>query len=126
MGRIEHKVRLCGERTCKEQKGLFDTGSDYTYITPQLAKELDVKYTGFTTQTEVADKRKIPTKEAELKELEVLGCKRVKPRVMVANIGKEVIVGNDVMQLFGIKLDPKKHKIKVDKCKSSVILYFTN
>ena len=126
MGRIQHSVRLCGEKVCKEEKGLFDTGSDYTYLSPKLARQLDAKFTGFEFETEVADKRTMSTREAELEEIEILGCKRIKPRVMVADIGTDLIVGNDIMQLLGIRLDPKNHKIRVDKCRSSVILYLSD
>ena len=121
MSRIEHKVKLCSKGICKEETALFDADSDLTYISPKLADEMKVKYTGFEFETEVANKGKLHVREAEIDELKVLGCRRIKPRIMVADVGRNIIVGNDIMLLLGITLDPKKHKLKINKCKGPIL-----
>jgi len=124
MGRIEKKVKLCGKNKCKELTGLFDTGSDKTTISPELAEELGVHFTNFEWETEIPTGEIVITKEAELGEIEILGSKRPSPRVSVfPGLGKDCIIGNDLMQELGIVLDPEKHIAKIDKSKTHILLY---
>jgi predicted aspartyl protease len=118
MGRIYEDVELCGRLRCKKQKGLLDTGSDYVFLSPKLAKELGVEYTKNEFDVRVGEGLEVYAKEAELKDIKLVGVHKYKPRVMVADVGEDLIIGHPLMQMLNLWLNPRSHKVVIDRGKS--------
>ena len=119
-GEIIEEVTLYGTKGSKVVAALFDTGAEPCVIKPSLADEIGVTEVGVrTVETPFAEKYEI--KEVELEKIVIRGKERPKPRAAVATpVGVDFLVGRDVMEWIGVKLEPKKMKMTINPSDSVI------
>ena len=107
-GAIIEEVTLYGTRGSRVVAALFDTGAEPCVIKPSLADEIGVTEVGIRwVETPFGQEYEI--KEVELEKIVIRGKERPKPRAAVATpVGVDFLVGRDVMEWIGVKLEPKK------------------
>lgn len=109
-GAILERTKVKGTVGEKEISALFDTGIHPCLIAPRLVEEVGVREIGEAEMTTPSGV--VMVKEVELDEVEVRGKVRPEPRAVVTEgIPIDFVVGRDVMEWIGVKLDPKGMRI---------------
>ena len=113
-GAIIEEVTLYGTKGSRIVAALFDTGAEPCVIKPSLADEIGVTEVGVRmVETPFAEKYEI--REVELEKIVIRGKERPKPRAAVATpVGVDFLVGRDVMEWIGVKLEPKKLRMTIN------------
>ena len=113
-GAIIEEVTLYGTKGSKVVPALFDTGAEPCVIKPSLADEIGVTEVG-VRRVETPFGVEYEIKEVELEKIVIRGKERPKPRAAVATpVGVDFLVGRDVMEWIGVKLEPKKLKMTIN------------
>ena len=115
MGEFWHKVMIRGTKSHYNGKGLFDSGSSYSYIDRALAKRLGSPYdidpaSGKITKYAPETIPKINAKTAVLQVK--IGNRFVAFNFgIMDNLSEKIILGLDFLQQFDINVDFKKKKL---------------
>jgi len=108
---IEKTVILSGARR-QEYSALIDTGSSRTSIPQKVADEIGVKYTGRTATMCSAYDECLPEMEAVVAiALPFLGKGEYTVNLLVNPKGKDVLVGDDILSVFNVKIDAKTGEV---------------
>jgi hypothetical protein len=119
MGKIYDKVELCG-KICKEVIAFFDRGSTHSFIDPELVRELQLEATGRRKDVAIPPARAEKANEY-IGDVIIKGQKSPKARLYEMKIGEQLLIGLDLMQDLGIKLDPSKKTIVVNPNSKPII-----
>ncbi|MEW6097547.1 MAG: retropepsin-like aspartic protease [bacterium] len=113
---IEKPIRLAGSKGSKELIALFDSGSTYSCIKPELAGELEVilplpEPMEFGT---VKEGEKVTAKEAVRLNFHLNGFRLSDEFMLIEKLSDDVIIGAKTLQAWRIKLDFEHDEVIVD------------
>jgi len=116
MSVIEKSVRLVGSKGEKEVSTLFDSGSTYSCILPELAKRLGTpeplpEPMEFGT---AEDERKVIAKEAVRLNFYLEGLRFSDEFMLIPNLSEEALIGAATMQKWRMKLDFEHDEVIID------------
>jgi len=116
MSIIEKSVRLVGSKGEKEVPTLFDSGSTYSCILPELAEKLGMpeplpEPMEFGT---AEDERKVTAKEAVRLNFHLEGLRFSDEFMLIPNLSEEAIIGATTMQKWRMKLDFEHDEVIID------------
>ncbi|MBI2899873.1 MAG: retroviral-like aspartic protease [Planctomycetes bacterium] len=114
MGLITKELTIIGTKGRRRVTALFDTGSTYTLIRESIASQIG-------EPMEMPEPKKFVTAVGDFRADRylgtdvVLGRKRLFASAIAApGLTEDFIVGTDFMQVWHIRLDPKRHRIILD------------
>ena len=124
MGFASAKFRLVGDGGTVEGLALVDSGAGYTVIDEELAKTLDVGYTGLTIVLTSFSGHRISCREAVLKSITIEGKTAPSELVAVCSIPEPVeellkkqganhqlVIGVHTLERLGYAIDVIEHKL---------------
>jgi len=116
MGVIEKLTRLEGSRGVEETLALFDTGSTYSCITPELAEKLGtVEKLPRPLRLGTAKEGQELTAEKRITLDFYLDSYRFSDEfLLIAELSEPVIIGAKTMQAWRLKLDLEKEEVIID------------
>jgi len=116
MAIIEKKIKLKGSKGEAEVIAIFDSGSTYSCIEPELAKKLETllplpepKHFGTAEK-----KRKVIAKEAVRLDFMLNGYTFSDEFMVIPNLSNQVIIGAKTLQAWRMKLDFENDDIIID------------
>ena len=113
---IEKNIHFEGARGEKKATALFDSGSTYSCIHPELTGQLgNIEPIRRPFQVETAEKgRKIEITQAVRLDFYIDGYHFSDEFVLVPNLAEEIIIGTYTMQKWRLKLDFEHDQIIID------------
>lgn len=124
MGFASAKFRLVGDGGTAEGLALVDSGAGYTVIDEELAKTLNVGYTGLTIVLTSFSGQRISCREAVLKSITIEGKTAPSELVAVCSIPEPVeellkkqganhqlVIGVHTLERLGYAIDVIEHKL---------------
>lgn len=116
MAVIEKKIRLIGSLGKSEERALFDSGSTYSCISPQLAKRLGVREPlPSPKRFGTAEKgRTVTAKERVSLDFKLNGYTFSDEFMVVHGLTEPVIVGAATLQKWRMKLDFENDEVIID------------
>ncbi|MEW6097548.1 MAG: retropepsin-like aspartic protease [bacterium] len=113
---IEKPIRLAGSKGSKELIALFDSGSTYSCIKPELANELGrseplPEPMDFGTAEE---ERKVTAKERVSLNFHINSFRLSDEFMLIEKLSDDVIIGAKTLQAWRIKLDFEHDEVIVD------------
>lgn len=114
MGEIKDKVTIIGRETKSDVDALFDSGSTYCQLDETVAKEANVIMLGRKITQNMGDNREVES-ELAFGLLKIKDCTIPTLFVVLHKGLYKVIIGQNVMQPYGVKLDLQKETYEI-KC----------
>lgn len=114
MGTITKELVLVGRKGRRKFKALFDTGSNYSLIRGDLARQIG-------EPSEIGEPKIFEAAVGTFKAYHyffadtlIRGHRLWLPLQVIEGWSEELIIGTDFMQRYHIKLDPATHRIRLD------------
>lgn len=114
LGDIKDKVKIIGKRAFKDVDAIFDSSATYSQVDEETAKEVGVIMLDQKVSLETGDKREIKV-DLGFAVLKIRDCTIPTLFAVMHEAPFPVIVGQNIMQPYGIKLDPQKESYEI-KC----------
>ena len=113
---IQKKIRLVGYKGEEDVDAIFDSGSTYSCIQPNLANRLDTvlplpKEKDFGT---VEKERKITAKERVILDFELDGYRFSDEFMVISELSEQVIIGAKTLQAWRMKLNFETDEVIID------------
>ncbi len=113
---IEKKIKLEGSKGEVEKNALFDGGSTYSCIRPDIAKKIEVitplpKPMEFDT---AKNGEKVIANESIRINFYINGLRLSDEFMIIDNLSEDVIIGAKTMQAWRMKLDYDKEEVIID------------
>ena len=122
---IKGKVLVCVKKNCMEKEALFDTGATRSAVSEEFAKDL-----GYEKYDEPQIILLATNKTAEVVGrvpdaiLSVADCELPLSYTLavVRDLRKDLVIGMDVMESNGIKVDSREGRVYLEKCPPEIRL----
>jgi len=112
MGEVKDKLTVIGRAGIKEVDSIFDSGATFCQIDETLAKEVGIIMLGQKMTQELGDKRKVEAEigfgVVQIKKCTIPTLFAVSPQGTY-----KMIIGQNLMQPYGVKLDLQKETYEV-------------
>ena len=113
---IQKKIRLVGYKNEAEVDAIFDSGSTYSCIQPNLANRLDTvlplpKEKDFSTAEK---ERKITARERVILDFELNGYRFSDEFMVIPKLSEQVIIGAATLQKWRMKLNFETDEVTID------------
>lgn len=116
MSSIIRKLEFIGSKSEAEIEALFDSGSSYSCITPELANKLGIVVPlprPLKVET-AATGQKMEVKESVELLFRLKGLDLLDDFMVIPNLSEDAIIGVKTMQAWRIKLDSENDDVIVD------------
>jgi len=116
MAIIEKKLKLIGSKGAAEARALFDSGATYSFIQPELARQLE-RPARLSAPRRFGTAKKgqcLTASERVVLDFRLDGMVLSDEFMLLSGLTEEVIIGAATMQKWRIKLDFENDKVILD------------